>query len=175
MDVTESIKKELYKEFKNRSTDLLNTLSSFSEEAFNAIPFEGSWTPAQVLEHLLKSLQGILKTLYGATTITERPPNEKVKAFKEVFLNFEIKMKSPESILPKSSLPLSKRSSLNDLERIITKFEVPIKDLNLAKTCTTIEFPGLGEFTRLEWIYFTVFHMQRHTHQLKKIFEIMHR
>ena len=48
-----------------------------------------------------------------------------------------------------------------------------IKTLNLSETCTAFELPGFGEFTRAEWIYFAMYHTQRHTHQLKKIYERM--
>ena len=39
-------------EFEETTFDLGKVLSSFSQEEFNKIPFEGSWTAGQVAEHL---------------------------------------------------------------------------------------------------------------------------
>ena len=42
---------QLYEEVTGR---LLFTVNTFIQEALNQIPFEGSWTPAQVIVHITK-------------------------------------------------------------------------------------------------------------------------
>ncbi len=80
---------------------LLQTISSFPEEKFNTVPFEGSWTAAQVSDHILKSVSGIQEMLYTTTKPTARQPDEKVGAIKAMFLDFTTKMKSPDFVLPR--------------------------------------------------------------------------
>ncbi len=53
------------------------------------------------------------------------------------------------------------------------KITEAIKTLDLSATCTVFELPGFGEFTRSEWIWFAIYHTQRHTHQLKNIYDIL--
>ncbi len=39
-------------------TNMIKTLSLFTEEEINTIPFEGSWTPGQVAQHIILSDSG---------------------------------------------------------------------------------------------------------------------
>ena len=151
---------------------LLQAVSAFPKKQFNTVPFEGSWTAAQVSDHILKSVSGVKKLLYAPTKPTDRLLDRKSEAIKSMFLDFETKMKSPEFVLPDNS-PMEKEKLLNALEEIMVKMIEAIKTLNLSETCTAFELPGFGEFTRAEWIWFAIYHTQRHTHQLKNIYEIL--
>ena len=162
--------KNMLIEMDETSNKLLHTILYFPEEKFNTIPFEDSWTAAQVSEHILKSVSGVVEMLYASTKPTERQPNEKVEAVKEIFLDFKTKMKSPEFVLPGNS-PIEKEKISTALTDTMHKMIEAIKTLNLSETCTAFALPGSGEFTRAEWIYFAMYHTQRHTHQLKNIFE----
>jgi hypothetical protein len=161
-----------YMEFDEAMSELVKTISSFSPEQFNTIPFEGSWTAGQVAEHLLKSNAGIQIVLHGNTKSTERNSVEKVKTIKAMFLDFSIKMKSPPSIIP-SEEP-------KDRERVLNKFKTFEEDIkqvmntaDLSRTFTDYPFPQLGEFTGFEWICFAVCHAKRHTWQMKNILKAL--
>ena len=52
-------KKELLKQFEETEREFYNVLASFTQEQLNESPFEGSWTAAQVADHMLKSKKGI--------------------------------------------------------------------------------------------------------------------
>ena len=164
--------KDILIEMDQTANKLLQTVSAFPKDQFNTVPFEGSWTAAQVSDHILKSVSGVHKMLYGPTKPTDRLPDRKAEAIKSMFLDFETKMKSPEFVLPGNS-PIEKEKLLNALEEITAKMIEAIKTLNLSETCTAFELPGFGEFTRVEWIWFAIYHTQRHTHQLKNIYEIL--
>src|SRR5690606_14132128 len=97
------MKQEVYNDFINTTNELIQLLSSLSQEQLNQVPFEGSWTAGQVGDHLRRSY-GIAELLSGKTTETERPANEKIKGIKELFLNFDIKFESPEFIVPSNDL-----------------------------------------------------------------------
>ena len=92
---------ELINELDKTTKELLDTIDSFSQEQFNTIPFEGSWTAAQVAEHLWKSESGIPQVVEGTSRpTTERQGDEKMEVIKSVFLDFTSKYASPEFILP---------------------------------------------------------------------------
>ena len=162
-----------YTEFDEATEDLLETISAFSPEQFNVIPFEGSWTAGQVAEHLLKSHSGIPKILRGnARPTMERKPDEKVKTIRSIFLDFNTKMKSPGFILPSGEA--------KDKELILDKFKTKTAEIrklmdtaDLAQTFTDFPFPQLGEFTGWEWICFATCHAKRHTRQLKNILKML--
>nr|WP_294790144.1 DinB family protein [uncultured Mucilaginibacter sp.] len=156
----------ILQELADTKAELIEAISAIDRETFNTIPFEGSWTAAQVSEHILKALGADL--LYADTTPTDRQPDEKVKAIADLFLNFEIKMKSPDFILPDDK-PKDKDVLLKGLEKIFDRLIHAAETLNLTEICTVFEVPGFGPFTRLEFLWFFNVHTKRHIRQLKNI------
>lgn len=150
---------------------LLQLIASFRDDQFNAIPFEGSWTAGQVAEHVLKS-SGIAEMLYGKVAPTERPPDQHVAPLREQFLNFDIKMTSPDFILPSDGYH-DKQELLKDLEGVWKKTATAAATLDLSMTCLDFEMPMLGTMTRYEWIRFLLVHTQRHMWQLKNIQKVV--
>src|SRR5687768_6304529 len=109
-------KEKLYSEFTQITNELVTLLSGFSAEQLNKIPFEGSCTAAQVGDHLLKSF-GVAEILYGKTELTNRIEN-KIDPITEVFLNYNIKMNSPDFIIPSDDF-IEKDKLIKDLEERI--------------------------------------------------------
>ena len=159
--------KELLIEFESVTKEFMDLISSFSQEQINTIPFEGSWTAAQVAEHIIKSDTGMIKILYGPTKQTTRQPDENIESLKAQFLDFTTKLESPKFIIP-ASVAYDKETLLNSLRRTRIKINEAIKTLDAGATCPG---PVLGELTRLEIFNFIIFHTQRHIHQLKNIFQ----
>lgn len=166
---TEKSNWQIANDFDQTAQDLLKIISSFNENIFNKVPFEGSWTAAQVADHVSKSLSGAAKALYGEVWPTQRKPDEHVEKLRSVFLNFEFKMQSPEFILP-AKQKLEKAEVYQRLKEVTDTISKATKTLDLSFT-STIPFPKLPELTRYEWVSFSVFHTQRHIRQLKKIKE----
>ena len=158
----------LLTELDNTATSLTQVVASFEPEDFNRVPFPGSWTPAQVADHIFKSLSGIPEMIYGKTTSTQRPHNEKAEDIKSLFLNFDIKMQSPEFVLPENKT-YDKAGLLKALQAVFTKIKDAIESNDPTMTCLGFEFPGFGYLTAYEWARFAVYHTQRHIHQLKNI------
>jgi hypothetical protein len=162
------MKNALSNEITDTKNKLLKALDLFDRDNINAVPFDGSWTGGQVAEHVLKSLSGVLQNVTGPVKPTERNPAEYVKPLGDIFLNMDIKMKSPDFILPsidpkeKSSLAASLGTALDGIKTVAIAED-------LSATCTGFEMPTLGALTRLEWISFASFHTKRHTRQLKNI------
>jgi uncharacterized damage-inducible protein DinB len=157
--------REMLQEFETATAEYINVASSFSQEQFNAVPYEGCWSAAQVTDHLFKSDNGILKALYGPTQTTERAPDENVPGIKKTFLDFTTKLSSPDFIIP-DNVSHDKDSLISAFKSVRELLGKAIKTLDLSALCS---MPVLGELTRLELIAFVIYHTQRHTHQVTKI------
>lgn len=159
--------KEILNDLKRAIDELSRLLSSLNQTELNTRPFDESWTAAQVGEHLRKSY-GVVEILASPVKPTKRAPDEKIGTIKQIMLNFETKMKSPEFIIP-SSDPIDREDLLSGLQNISSKIQSVSSSLDLSETCTGFSLPGIGEFTRLEWLHFMLYHTQRHLEQLKNI------
>jgi hypothetical protein len=162
------MEKQLINEVENTAGELLQVIDGFEQAVFNEVPFEGSWTPGQVTEHIFLSAAGILTAVNGRTTPTERDAGQMVAPLREAFLNFNIKMQSPDFILP-SETPKDKAALLHSLKETFAGIAKAAGTEDLNATCLDFEMPTVGMLTRLEWISFAVVHTQRHIWQLKKI------
>lgn len=60
---------------------------------------------------------------------------------------------------------------LGALQDIKAGLDHAVTTLDLTKTCLAFELPVFGYLTRLEAIYFVIYHTQRHLHQLKNIYQ----
>ncbi|KIO78785.1 hypothetical protein TH53_01475 [Pedobacter lusitanus] len=150
--------------------NLVKTVSSFDEGQLNEIPFEGSWTAGQVVQHLILANSGFIEVMQGPVKETEREPDQLVTRIREDFLNFATKLQAPEFILP---LPIdySKTRQLGTLENIKSGLLHLIETTELDKTCLTFELPVYGFLTRMEAVYFVNYHTQRHNNQLENIYQ----
>ncbi len=165
------MKEGIDKKINDTFNELGNILFSFSEEQLNLVPFKGSWTGGQVTEHIIKSLTGMTAFLGSPVEEPGRDPGEKIKALEDLFLNFNIRMQSPEFILP-GSTNHKKEELLSTLENLREEM-LSVLRTDLSLLCTAFEFPSFGFLTRLEWLHFWLAHTQRHTKQLKNIFHTL--
>lgn len=155
-------------ELNSTKTELLGSISAFPDKDFNIAPSENSWSAAQTAEHIFKSLSGVLELLHAPPVPTTRDPGEKVGSIRDLFLDFTIKMQSPEFVLPGGE-PIAKDSIYAKLEQTLQEISDTLMTTNLTLTNTGFELPGFGPFTRVEWIWFGIYHTQRHTRQIKNI------
>jgi hypothetical protein len=153
-------------------TELSQLLLTLDQQQINKVPFEGSWTAAQVAEHLLQSYNGLPEMLSGPTMPIERAPDKWVAKLKEDFLNFSTKMKAPDFIVP-ADTTYDRDALLASLSHIRAKIVNAINTHDPNGTPQGFSFPGIGRLTRLELSHFTLYHTQRHIHQLKRIVEMV--
>lgn len=150
--------------------DTLQLLNSFSEKELNTVPFQGSWTAAQVGRHLFKAEEGIDKMFYAPTKAVDRDPSEKAALMKELFLNFDTKMKSPDFILPEE-----KQYEKTALEDLLKKEKVKVleavQNSNLNEEAPLSDEHPLKGSTKLEILHFLTYHTMRHNHQIRNIKE----
>ncbi len=166
------MKQEMLTTFEKANLDLQKILAPFDNQLLNIVPFEGSWTAAQVASHVLKSQSFISGLLYGKTHPAERNPVEKVEVIKKIFLDFTTKLKSPDIILPPDEAQ-EKEALISHLKTVSAKVTAAIERLPLSEVCEEFVLPDMGELTRTEWIYFIIYHTQRHLHQIENISNIL--
>lgn len=145
--------------------ELIGRYSALSEAEVNTVPFEGSWTPAQLVVHVTKSTKGIVQGMDFPGEPAIRPADARVDELGDIFLNFDHKLNSPPFILPKPG-HYAKTDTISLLEHSLQQLREKRNQKNLAEE---IDFAALGKMTRMELLYFVVFHTRRHIHQLKKM------
>lgn len=158
---------ELLQELTDVSLELTNTLSSFTQRELNTAPSGEGWTPGQVADHLFKSDYLILKALYGESKPAERKPDKHVDGLRKTFLDFTVKFKSPESILPENGKSFDKEGVLLSLEATRTRMKEVIDKFDLNELCLHMDEPALNGLTRVELLNFVIAHTKRHIHQLQ--------
>ncbi len=156
---------KLFVSLDETSSGLLKLVSWLDDDSFNTVPFKNSWTAAQVTVHVIKSNLAITKALYIDGKIIERAPDERVDELKDLFLDFILKMRSPEFILPRDDWYI-KAEIIKDFMQSIRQLKEESNHINLYEA---ISHPAFGEITKLELLYFVLFHTQRHIYQLQNI------
>jgi len=146
---------------------LLKFFSSFDSEDFNRKTIDGSWTPGEIAEHLLRLDIAINRTLQGSSIAVNRAPDEKSANIKYVFLDLERKLQAPREIQPSDTIkdPFSIIAKIR-AERHKMIEMAQIKDLS--EMCTSFSHHAFGDMTRLEWIYLSIYHAERHMLHLEK-------
>jgi hypothetical protein len=142
-------------------------ISSAETNSINKIPYEGSWTIGQVARHVTKSNFGMVKALQMHGTIPERDLLQAEPKLKQIFLDFKAKYNSPEFIIPEA-IEYQKEDILDDLKNSIQQLKEQREKQDLSEL---LNLEILGELTKLELLYFVLYHTQRHIHQLENILE----
>ena len=122
----------------------MKLISSVDEKDINTIPFENSWTPAQLTDHVTRSINGMGEALNMPGKITDRQPDEKTNQFKNMFLNFNSKMKSPPFILPVKDV-YEKDTLINKLKVASKKFIETGKTVNLTEVLDLTPFGRINK------------------------------
>ena len=106
--------------------------------------------------------------LYAPAQPADRDPEERAASLKDIFLNFETKMKSPDFILPEDK-HYEKTELEGPLEETKDKMIEAAQNVNLTEVAPLSDGHPLEGSTKLELVHFITYHTMRHNHQLKKI------
>lgn len=158
-------KHELYAAY----DEAVNKLTSLSEpltgEQFNTVPYENSWTPAQLLRHIILSTNGIAKTISKPFQPAERDAAERIPGLKEIFLNFSKTFNAPDFIVPEAG-PFEKEKTIGELKQSFEQLKHNADEMNPTELVEGLPF---GPSTKLEIMHFVVYHTQRHVQQMERI------
>ena len=160
-------KEDLLAILEETTSQLMEKVQRFDEVKINMIPFAGSWTAAQVADHITKSNHSIIKAMLLNGTTINRNPRARVEELETVFLDFNTKLKSPEFILP--SLDIYEREAL--VSNLKWSVEKVLEVSRKADLSEMINHRAFGDITKVEILYFVHFHTLRHIHQLDNIYE----
>lgn len=166
--ISDTTRNQLVADLRETGKGFTATLRSFPSESFNKVPFAGSWTPAQVGEHIYKSIAGLPQVLNGHLEATIRDPAENIPMLEKIFLDFSTKLNSPDFILP-SDKKHDQAEMVSSLDKVYDKLVAIAATEDLSLTCIDFKFPNSGHFTRQELLHFVFVHSKRHIHQLEKI------
>ena len=161
--------KEFFVSLDVATSELLQMMASAGSTAINTIPFEDSWTAAQLAAHITKSNKAIAQALNMEGKIAERNPAERVPELKKMFLDFTVKFNSPEFIRPQQD-SYQKEALVDELKKSVEQLKELRGEINLSEI---ISLPAFGEITKLELLHFVLYHTQRHIHQLKNILQAL--
>lgn len=165
MDTTSKKREELTDALAQASRNFRLLLASFSAEQFNKSPFEGSWTPGQVGEHILLADKNLKRALSTSGMAITREADERVPQLRDTFLNMNVKFTSAAIIDPPAIH--------YDMTELIEQFNSSRTDLsNLLQTSELSELHThslLGEVSKLELLWVVVYHTRRHTLQLENM------
>jgi uncharacterized damage-inducible protein DinB len=156
---------KLFKELDKITSTFLSLVTSTGEDFLDTIPFEGSWTIAQLASHITKSNNAIIQALQMQGKPAERNIDERVDELKKTFLNYKVKFQSPEFILPTKTI-YSKQIVVERLKNSIDS----IKQMGTVTDLSdVISLPAFGEITKYELLNFVIVHTKRHIRQLKNM------
>ena len=147
---------------------VIGFIRSLDEEKLNTVPYKGSWTAAQLVRHLLKSVSNIGPLMEKPSETAERDPGERILGLKQNFLDITKTMQSPEFIVPEK-MHYNKESLITEFEAALAPL-TKLKDVNLNELITGLP---LGPITKLEIVHFIFYHLQRHLIQMKRITEAL--
>ncbi len=150
--------------------DYHQVAKSISEADINTIPFAGSWTAGQLIEHLNRVNTGFAKLIAGPDEETTRDPLEKIEQITAIMLDVTLNTKAAPVVDP-PQIKYVKSNLISTLEEIKKETDNSLQLPDIARTCTLFEVPVFGYLTRLEALHFINCHTQRHTMQLKNIID----
>lgn len=168
------MKDQILAALSTNTTAFLAAVQQFTQEQFNQVPFEGSWTAGQVAQHILKAETGMPAVWKGESIATDRPVDEKAGILNHIFLDFTTQLKSPDFILPTAE-PKNKTEIYEALKSNRAAIESLAAEIDLERTYTAFSMPKLGTLTGIEAITFIMAHSTRHAQQLNRIYAALHK
>ncbi len=157
----------LQQQLQQTAHTLTSIIKAFNAHTFNQSTEVSGWTAGQVTDHVTKACD-IAALLEGNVKPADRDPDALSEGIANMFLDFTIKMESPDFIIPGNG-PFDPQQSADTLNQIWQALQQKATELDLSLLCLDFEMPVNGALTRQEWLSFIVVHTQRHIHQLRKI------
>lgn len=151
------------------TSHVLATLDAIPSELHNQQPAEG-WSIQQILDHLCRTEAFTLNLLKATGQPTsDRLPDEWVRKLERALLRRDRQYPAPKVTLPSGDNPLKFSSEQFGNNR--REMHAVIDQMDLSETCTLSAHPLIGHMTRIEWLYFTVYHGYRHAEQMQLLAE----
>jgi hypothetical protein len=161
-------KELLVTDLEQNSRSLLQEFSEFPEELLFTTPPDNGWSGAQICEHLLILDRIANKVISGETIESTRPSDEKLGLIRSVMLDIENRRVAPERVQPVSAIK-DRKLLIDALNAERKRMREMIQTLDITQACISGKHPALGTLTILEWVYFIIYHTERHIGQLQRL------
>lgn len=147
------------------------SVNGLTDDQLNQVVEEGTWSIAQVLEHLYLIEQlvvdGIQKKL--------KEEEDKIVKLRPVHLTVDrsIKVQAPPALVPTNNFQTMEqlKNKLSQSRKSLLLLLDPVNEEVLAKKA--MHHPVFGELSLVQWISFVGFHEQRHLSQIEEIKELL--
>jgi hypothetical protein len=149
-------------------------LDSFQEPAF-VHSENGKWSPAQQLDHLVRSTAPVLLAFRLPTLLPSllfgkaKQPSRTYEELKQVYLqHLQAGRKASGRFIPASVAFHQKPALLKQLDQNISKLAKQVGTFTEGELDQyRLPHPILGKLTFREMLYFTLYHVQHHHTQLR--------
>ncbi|MFJ8064553.1 DinB family protein [Psychrobacillus sp. NPDC096426] len=150
---------------------LFQQVDTLTDMQFNQKPHSNSWSPKEILDHLVKMEHTITKGIKAQLSNPESP-NAKKKPIQLSTLRF-IKVKAPRHTVPtpdyetKEKMKTLLHAARMELLTVYTSSNF----IELQKK--SLKHPIFGQVPLIQWFPFVGLHEKRHLKQLEKTIEII--
>lgn len=155
-------------ELDSSTKSITDQVTGLSNEKFNFKKEKKDWSIGDCMEHLVITEQSAKKILLGPVKYYYREYDAKVNVVKKAFSDDTKKFIASIEILPGDSSKIPDKliadfvNNREDIKKVIEKED-------LTPLCDAFRHRLFGHFTRLEWIYFVIYHSRRHARQIERI------
>jgi hypothetical protein len=153
----------------NQSTeDLIDVLSNFPLDKFNEKIGPDTWSAGDIAEHLIILENLVNQIIKGKTKPADRNPEQKIELIKSTFLNFDKKLCAGKPIAPTNRFK-DKVDIIKKIKDCRQNLIETMKNCDPTLMCLDFAHQIFGELSRIEWVYYNIYHSERHFIQIKNI------
>ncbi len=147
---------------------LAECLSDISDAQSKRIPKEGKWCIHQILEHLYITETAVFELCAVQGKHTVRSPFEKIISIRNYFGDHSKEYTSMDMLVPCDS-DKTCADFLDHIKKIRVQLIEEDETRAWSEEYTAFKHPLTGYMTRYEWVYFNIYHIDRHTHQIRSL------
>ena len=151
--------------------DLILALKKCKYASQKTHSLSGTWSPAQIGEHLILAEIALMKTVHKALQNPIQSDWQARTAGKDKLLSSQLAPGNGSAVSPAALVPVENL----DLETIIDRFQaLRLQTIEFVNTCNaplhahTLPNKFFGELSAYQWILYIGYHTQRHIHQLEQ-------
>lgn len=155
------------KENTRRFTGLLEEIPEerFTERASG----EGTWSAAEIAEHMFRSEFGITRLFNGeCVALSGRDSGSKNDTIRKKMQDMSKKVKAGGPILPTGKIT-AKNELIGKFSNNRKAIAEVFSEQDPTEECRLFQHPYFGYLTREEWLVFIMAHADRHGHQVRAL------
>jgi hypothetical protein len=154
----------------NNTRLFLDILDTVPGDKLHRTNEQTAWSVMDCAEHMLIYEQQVTQALQGpAEPVTDRAPNSKVADISHSFMDFDRRLR----VMGEPDTLLGGFTNVADFSRTFRQNRETVKAILQKEAidwlCKDLEHPVFGFMTRMEWVYYLIYHTERHLQQINRI------